>query len=430
MGKVAIVGGGQAGTLAAIGLLAQRHAVTLIEGMSAEEMRHSRVRSTAVIWDESIEFERQLGLDFWREENVRGTHLRIQFRDTDSTVVNSIYGKLEQGFSGVDQRTKFPAYMEEFSRRGGNFRIGLVDTDGLEELAEENDVVLVAAGKGEINQLFPVNQQRTIFENPPRNNCAVVIKGFQEFECVSPGALKFEFYKNTGDWFALPFFAQGIGYCRAIVFQAVPGREMDIFEEASTADEVMEKVRHMVKTYAPEDWDNLKHAELIDGRAWLKGAIRPIVRHPVGKLPSGKKVLAIGDSAMTHEPICGCGANSAIRQVRTLLEITGDGGRDALNAEVLQEAVEKEYQNHAKYVFDFVKSICGDLNPPIWKMLQAAQASPSVRNIFVNMYSNFKESHLFLRDMNAVDELVNRYSNELDQVRFSSFEEAFPELSG
>ena len=211
MAKIAIVGGGQAGTLSAIALLEKGHDITLFESMSPDEMRQSNVRSTAVIWNSNSQLETDLGLGFWDDERMEASHIRIQFRELDGSVVTSAYDKLYENVNGIDQRTKFPRFMEEFERRGGKLVIRNLDIDDLEFLASENDLVLIAAGKGEIGKLFKTDPERSIFDSPPRNNCAVVLKNVREWDEFSPGFLKFEFYNSKGDWFALPFYAEGVG---------------------------------------------------------------------------------------------------------------------------------------------------------------------------------------------------------------------------
>lgn len=429
MKKIAVVGSGQAGTLIALGLQRVGYDVTLIESMTPDQMRVSRVRSTAAVWDHNTAFETELGVGFWDDCNSRGTHIRVQFRDIDSTVVCSIWGKLDSPVSGIDQRTKFPRFIEEFIKRGGNFLVQSVTIADIDELASKNDLVFVAVGKGEIGKLFEIDRERTIFDAPPRNNCAMLLKNVKEWDHIVPRSLKFEFYKSTGDWFGLPFYADGVGECRAFVFQAVHGTEMDVFDDARTSNDILDRMRWLVKTYAPEDWDHMKNAELIDDQAWLRGGIVPTAKKPIGVLPSGRKVLAIGDTAITHEPICGCGANAAIRQARDAVHLLADNTHRAVSIEEVASVVEKEYREHGQHIFDFVRSITGDMTPPAWLMMQAAHHAPTIRHMFANMYMDFAKSRHYLNDMNVVRHIVEANAAELTDANLIPFETAFPELA-
>ena len=49
---------------------------------------------------------------------------------------------------------KIPGWMEELERRGGKLFIHDAGVSDLERYTEENDLVIVAAGKGEIVRLF------------------------------------------------------------------------------------------------------------------------------------------------------------------------------------------------------------------------------------------------------------------------------------
>jgi 2-polyprenyl-6-methoxyphenol hydroxylase-like FAD-dependent oxidoreductase len=52
----------------------------------------------------------------------------------------------------------------------------------------------------------------------------------------------------------------------------------------------------------------------------LIGRVTPIVREPVGRLPSGRIVTPLGDTAMALDPIGGQGANNGNKMARNLVE--------------------------------------------------------------------------------------------------------------
>lgn len=425
MRKIAVVGGGQAGTVVALGLQKQGHDVTLIEALTPDDMRRGRIRSTAVVWQEQIELEHDLGLDFWPGEVRTIGSAQVQLRTVDARVVSTARGKLDALAYGIDQRTKFSRFMEEFKRRGGRLLVQSVDVDDLDDLAGESDLVIVAAGKADIRNLFEIDNVRTVFDGPPRKNMAVILKNVREWTPGDPSMLRFDFYQGLGDWFSLPFFNEYVGPCRAVVFQSVAGSAFDVFDNVKSPADALDRAHWLIREYAPDDWDHFKDSELSDENAWLVGGVRPLYRHPVGTLPSGRKVMALGDAAMTHEPICGCGANSALRQVRTVLDAVARHGDQPFDDEWMAAAVEKEYRTEGRYIFDFVHSITSDPTPAAWLLFQAAHQSPGVSERLVNMYRSYSTTARWLWDMDAVKSLLAEFGDELKNAEYVPLEEAF-----
>ena len=72
--------------------------------------------------------------------------------------------RLERHAQSVDQRVKMPGWMEELERRGGKLVITDAGVDDLERYAREHDLVIVAAGKGEIAQLFERDAARSPYD--------------------------------------------------------------------------------------------------------------------------------------------------------------------------------------------------------------------------------------------------------------------------
>ena len=77
MRNIAIIGSGQAGLLAAHGLIDAGYKVTLFSDRTAEQwLNESRPTGTAARFHNSLEFERELGLDHWEKEAPKGEGVR------------------------------------------------------------------------------------------------------------------------------------------------------------------------------------------------------------------------------------------------------------------------------------------------------------------------------------------------------------------
>ena len=68
MRKVAILGGGQSGLQLALGLLQNQYEVTVISNRMPEQILSGRVSSSQFMFHDSLQNERNLGINFWESE--------------------------------------------------------------------------------------------------------------------------------------------------------------------------------------------------------------------------------------------------------------------------------------------------------------------------------------------------------------------------
>ena len=77
-------------------------------------------------------------------------------------------GKLDKPAQSVDQRVKIPAWMTEFETARRRLTIKDVAVADLEVYARRSDLVVVAAGKGDIARLFERDAEKSPFDKPQR----------------------------------------------------------------------------------------------------------------------------------------------------------------------------------------------------------------------------------------------------------------------
>ncbi|PHM57377.1 NAD(P)-binding domain-containing protein [Xenorhabdus hominickii] len=68
MRRIAIVGGGQAGLPLALGLLDKGYQVTVVTNRTPDDVCNGRVMSSQCMFDSSLQFERDLGLNHWESQ--------------------------------------------------------------------------------------------------------------------------------------------------------------------------------------------------------------------------------------------------------------------------------------------------------------------------------------------------------------------------
>ncbi|WP_279580746.1 styrene monooxygenase/indole monooxygenase family protein [Fodinicola feengrottensis] len=210
MPKVTIVGAGQSGLQLAIGLLGNGFEVTVVSDRTSEEIATGKVASSQAMFDTALQHERDLGLNFWEEEcpPIESIAFAVPAPpDSPQAGGKAIdwAGKLDKVAQSVDQRLKFPAWMAEFSKRGGDLVIHTATAADLQTYANESDLVIVAAGKGDIVRLFERDAERSTYDAPQRSLALTYVKGLAprpEFSAVSfnlvPGLGGVFYFPSTG----------------------------------------------------------------------------------------------------------------------------------------------------------------------------------------------------------------------------------------
>src|SRR4051812_35511996 len=115
---ITIVGGGQSGLQLGCGLLQHGHDVRLIQNRSADEIQGGRVTSSQCMFDQALQHERDLGLNFWDGvcPTVDSINFTVPAPDGSGNKAIDWNGKLGKPAHAVDQRVKYPAWMRELER--------------------------------------------------------------------------------------------------------------------------------------------------------------------------------------------------------------------------------------------------------------------------------------------------------------------------
>ena len=427
MRKIAIVGAGQAGMVLAFGLLKEGYEVTVFEGRPADEIERGPILSTAMVFDRQLNVERRLGLQEWEGKAPVCNGMHATLRLPNGEIVLQIQGGLDETCQGVDARLKTSTWLRRFEEQGGRVVHQAINRSALESMAEAFDLVAVSTGKGGLEEVFERDPERSLFDSPPRRLGAVILKNVREWEEIPYTTLKFQYFIQIGEFFAIPFYSH-TGPCRAVVFEAPPGSPMDVWGGVESADKALATALRLLREYSPQDWPNYRSAELADERAWLKGAITPTVRKPVGRLRTGKAVMALGDVAVLNDPISGTGANDAVRQADRMIRAVLERGARPFDEAWMQETFDAYYHERGKHTMDFTRQMTGPMTEPFWKVLQAAAQSPGVAHTFTNMFNDIKESLGWMTDMRAADAVCAAHANELRGARILSLQEAMARL--
>jgi 2-polyprenyl-6-methoxyphenol hydroxylase-like FAD-dependent oxidoreductase len=321
MRKIAVIGSGQAGLLAAHGLLRAGYEVVLYSDRSPEQwLEQGRPTGTAVRFARSLAYERELGLDHGHREAPRMDGLKVTICSGAAKPFLNLVGRFAVSPLAIDLRLQSAEWLRELERRGGTVLIEKVSAERIETIAGGCDLTIVATGK-EGGALFARDAARSPASAPLRRLAMVNCDGpAPRFDDVPFGAAKFNVFEQLGECYWTPYFHMAGRPVWNLVFEAKPGTSYDRFGAARSGDEVLAIAKQVVRETMPWDAEWLSRATLADPNSWLTGAITPTVRDPVRSSLSGRAIIPLGDAYMAFDPLGAQGANMGNRLAQTLVD--------------------------------------------------------------------------------------------------------------
>src|SRR5713101_792513 len=372
MRKIAIVGGGQSGLQLAFGLLRQQYEVTVVSNRTPEQIRKGRVSSSQFMFHDSLQNERDLGINFWEKECLPTEGIAFSVPGPDGGRALYWQAKLDRYGQSVDQRVKFSGWLEEFAKRGGNVVYEDAGVQELEKYANSHDLLLVAAWKGEVARLFATNTAQSPFSTPMR---ALALTYVRTMVARKPfTAVAFSLIPGVGEYFVFPALTT-TGPCEIMVFEGVPGGPMDCWGDVTTPQEHLAKSKWILENFLPLEAERCKNVEVTDDNGTLVGRFAPTVRKPVSKLSGGRLALGMGDVVTTNDPITGQGSNTAAKAATIYLNRILEQGNKPFDAAWMQQTFDS-FWNYAQWVVKSTNSLLTPPPPSILQLMRAASEIP------------------------------------------------------
>ncbi|MGO4853059.1 styrene monooxygenase/indole monooxygenase family protein [Phaeovulum sp. W22_SRMD_FR3] len=405
MKRITIVGGGQSGLQLAIGLLKKGYQVKVVQDRTADQIAAGKVQSSQCQFNAALDHERALGIDFWAETcpPVEGIAFSVPAPEGSGKALDWS-ARLDHYGQSVDQRVKMPAWLAEFCRLGGVLQIATADIALLETEAKATDLVLVASGKGEIGKLFERDAARSPFDAPQRALALTYVHGMTPRPQHS--AVNFNLIPGVGEYFVFPALTKS-GPCEIMVFEGIPGGPMDCWKSATTAQAHLDTSLQILKTFVPWEYDRCRNVELTDENGVLAGRFAPTVRKPVATLPSGAKVLGLGDAVCLNDPITGQGANNAAKAAAIYLDAILAQGEHPFD-ELWMKATFERFWDYAQWVVRWTNMMLLPPPPFVLNIMGTAQAAPALARRIANAFDDPRDFFPWFAEENAATEYLTR----------------------
>ncbi|MFC4563785.1 styrene monooxygenase/indole monooxygenase family protein [Nocardiopsis mangrovi] len=349
MSKILIVGGGQAGLQLALSLLHHDYDVTLMTARTAEELYYGRAVSVQIMHDNRLHAERELGLNLWDDTAppIKGFTLRSGggpgIPSFDWT------GSFAAPAQSIDERLKMSVWMSHFEEKGGKLIIHAVTSDDLDGLVPMFDLTIVAAGHSGLAQMFPVDPDRSPTDTGEIPTAIAyvddVIEGPDRENIVA------EFLPGGSHFVSVPSYSAN-GPCRLLYLHGGVSGALD-WPRRITPEEHWDRMLGLLRDEVPHVYETYAEAGLADEKAATFDHATPLVRRPVAELPSGGRVLGMGDTLITVSTALQQEADNASVSADRYLEAILDNGDRPFDEDFMQKAFES-YYDHARH-------FCGDL---------------------------------------------------------------------
>ena len=410
MRKIAVVGSGQAGLLAAHGLLQAGYDVEVYSDRTPEEwLGNARPTGTAVRFYRSLAYERALGLDRWHVDAPSMDGLKVTICSDPARPFLTMLGRFTTSPLAIDVRLQSADWLRAFVAAGGRLVIEKLTPARIDEVARHNDLTIVATGK-DGGAMFARDAERSPSTAPLRHLAMVNCDGpAMRFDDVPFAAAKFNVFEKLGECYWTPYFHKDRRPVWNLVFEAKPGTPYDRFGDARSGDDVLQIAKQLIRDMMPWDAGWIEPARLSDDHSWLVGAITPTVRDPVGVVPSGRPVVPLGDAYISFDPLGAQGANMGNRLAQTLVEAIVARGAEPFDPAWIRALYDRFFTRWAGPAMRWTHLLLEPMTPAARYFLLAQDGADGLRagstpkqllaDAFVNNFDDPAELADTLRDM-------------------------------
>lgn len=389
MRKVLIIGAGQSGLQLGLSLLAEGYDVTIMSARTPDEIRGGWVMSTQGMFAQALQTERAYGLNLWEGKTPPFHGLHVSLSAPPGQRALSVIAKLDEPGSSTDQRVKMATWLELFEERGGTVHyqgVTTADLDGLTRL-RRYDLIIVAAGKGELVSVFDRDPARSPYTAPQRGLAVAYVHGLAPDPLFPAPNVGFNAVPGLGELFVIPGLTLS-GPCDILFWEAIPGGPLDLWQERRDPVEHLKLTLELARQYTPWVYDRCANVELTDHRATLSGRYTPTVRRPVAELPSGGVILGMADVVVANDPITGQGSNTAAKCADAYLKAILARGDQPFDRSWMEQTFEQFWDATGRAVTEWTNAMLQPLPEHAQAILGTAAGDERVASRFANGFSD------------------------------------------
>ncbi|MFD3756659.1 styrene monooxygenase/indole monooxygenase family protein [Streptomyces sp. NPDC058622] len=388
MRKILVVGAGQSGLQLALGLQSKAYDVTLMSNRTADEIRAGRVMSTQCMFDTALQHERDLRINFWEQQAPRIEGVGVSVGAPDASRPVDWLGRLKGYAQSVDQRLKMAGWLDAFVQRGGQLVVHGASVADLDYFSRTYDLVLIAAGKGELVSMFGRDTARSPYDAPQRALAVSYVHGLgPRPEHPETEAVRCNLVPGVGELFVMPTLTLS-GRADILFWEGVPGGPVDAFNGVKDPAEHLKLTLELMRTFTPWEHARATDVELTDAGATLAGRYAPVVRNPIGRLPGGGLVLGVADVVVANDPITGQGSNSASKCAASYLSSILMHGDQPFDEAWMKATFDKFWFTTGKPVTQWTNAMLGVPPEHVLNLIGAAGQLQPVADRFANGFDN------------------------------------------
>jgi hypothetical protein len=359
----------------------------MVSERSAEEIFNGPPTGATYLFHDSLQLERELGLDLWKDSAYHSTGFNVNFGTPDGNYAFSINSRTSKPGASIDQRMKFYQWIKLFEKLGGQFIVSDTTPSDLLACTEQFDLVIVSSGKGPLARLFTRDDERSTHEVPARKLVQLHINNFEHIGKTKFTSITLDAVMGAGEIITAPFYQKDDIQCAFLLVESIPGGPMDVFDGAASGSELLERTKEMIRTLLPWRYEAFANAEIIADDAYLKGSFAPVVRKPVVHLNSKAAVMGLGDTVILNDPIVGQGGNNASKMANVYAQAIIRHGNAPFDAEWMNRTFE-EFWEYSRHVNRFCDIFLTPPAPHVIELLGAASQNPDIASDFVNGFNH------------------------------------------
>ncbi len=381
--SIGIVGAGIAGLH--LGLFLQQHgiAATLYSDRTPDQIRAGRLPNAPLVFGHTRARERALGVNHWDDpaHDVRSFYVRV-----GGERPLAFRGNLARPAICVDQRLYQARLLEDFAARGGRVVTGPIAAGDLGRLAGKHALVVVAAGRGSLAEIFPRVPEHSPYSAPQRRLVGAIFRGITPTDPLGAGVTV---VPGHGEVIELPMVSFD-GLRIVLGIEALPGGALEPLTHLRYEDDprgFADLTLALLRQHAPDLHARIDPAAFAPTRPLdlLQGALTPVVRRAYARLDGGACVMAIGDVQALNDPLTGQGANTASHSAWTLGEAIRerpDGPFD----EAFCRRAEGRLRDYADTVADYTNMMLQPPAPHRLDFMVAAARRQAIADEHVNNF--------------------------------------------